>query len=211
MSGTLLPYARNNIVRSVYLTQPDFTHILMVDDDMNRFSIEGIQQLIDADKPIISAVMLKRGYPYQVAHKFNGQSASIIAEHLKEGQPREVDFCGTAFTLIKKEVFEAIKEETDKEPIWFTTDRAERPGFKHEVESFIAEELKEGNVKAIKEMLLEAIILGQQSHFGTYLVGEDADFCIKSKKAGYSSWVHYGVPVGHIGRVTFDPTAMGDL
>lgn len=209
-NATLLPYARNNVIKNIFKLYPEFTHVLMVDDDMNRFDPQGVKQLLDADKPIISALMLKRGLPFQAVHKFDGQTPEKITEDFKKGEPQPVVFCGMAFTLVKREVFESIQEETNKDPIWFNTDREPRKTFSEEVEQFIiakehiAEEEYHKSEANIREHLTEAIIMGQQSHFGTYLVGEDAQFCTNAAKHGFQSWVHYGVPVGHIGEVTFD-------
>jgi len=173
----------------------------MVDDDMNRFNPQDIPKLFHADKPIISGMCLKRGFPYQAVHRFDGQSPELISEHFKLGEPQPVEFCGTAFTLIKREVFESIREETDKEPLWFTMDREERPEFKDEINKFL--DSHRDNIT--QSDLMTAIIMGQQSHRGTTLVGEDFNFCKSAAKLGYDSWVHYGVPVGHIGEFTFDP------
>ena len=197
-NATLLPYARNNVVKRTYELFPDFTHILMIDDDMNRFEPNAVIKLYAANKPIISGICLKRGLPYQVVHTFDGQTPERIKADFELGDPQPVIFCGTAFTLIKREVFEALQEETEKGPLWFNTDREERTDFKEKAEEWVK------NTVATKDKLMEAIIMGQQSHLNTKLVGEDARFCITAKQHGYQSWVHYGVPVGHIGEVTFD-------
>ena len=115
---------------------------------------------------------------------------------------------GLGFTLIKKAVFEAVQENTHGDPIWFSTDRSERNSFEVEVEEFISSK-KSGLGKNLSDeyitsLIREAIIMGQQSHIGTLITGEDIGLCAKAKRLGFDSWIHCGVPVGHIGSTTFD-------
>ncbi len=208
MTGTLLPFCRNAVIEQVYVRDPDFTHLFFIDDDMHNFNDESLQKLIDADKDVISAFMLKRKPPYQVVHSFKGNTTEQIQEQYALAQPVKVDKMGMAFTLIKREVLDAIREETDRGPLWFTTDREPRQGFTHEVESFIQSTIEkiESTEKEInlKDILYRAIFMGQMSHIGTTITGEDVAFCCKANKLGFETWVHCGVPIGHIGKMSYD-------
>jgi hypothetical protein len=204
---TLLPYARNDIIDSIYEHDDTFTHILFVDDDMSEFNHNHVLKLLHDDKPIVSALVCKRAPPYHLVVEFKENTMSAIADHIKARRVVESEIVGMAFTLIKREVLDATREETPNGPIWFTMDRGEREGFQKEKEEFLDTNSK--NMNGITELyyrmkLEEAISFGQTSHIGARMSGEDAAFCMKAKALGFPCYVDCGVSVSHIGTNEYD-------
>lgn len=177
----LLPHARNLCVEGAYQRDPDFTHILFIDDDTSNFNEEGIVKLIEADKDIIGGVTVMRKPPFKITSPI--QDLSILETNGLE----EVPFIGMAFTLIKRSVLDKMREETPTGPVWFTLDRLPREGFYEEVKEY-------------KGSITEAIAFGQNSHIGAPLLGEDVNFCRKARLLGFKCWVHGGVRLNHVGN-----------
>jgi hypothetical protein len=224
ISGTLLPFTRNLIIRKVYVHTPDFTHIMFIDDDMYGFSGEHIRRLAEADKDIISGLMVYRSKPHKIVSSFiNGEEN--LREDIKQGNLREAHFTGAAFTLIKREVFDQTLEETPQGPIWFTTDRMPRESFEVECEEFIKEKVKccneysldsenyrvEDFDKDVKSILQDAIVFGQQSHIGSIMLGEDIAFCKKARQLGFNVWVDCGCVVNHLGERGYNVNDSGGI
>src|SRR3990172_6973068 len=167
---SLLPQARNEMVRKAYEYNPKFTHLLFIDDDMSNYSLDHVIKLIEADKPVISAFVTMRMPPYRLANSFHGDSSEDIIKYIQEEQIKETKHVGMAFTLIKREVLENVVEETPDGPVWFTTDRDEREDFDKELNKKLDEiynKLK--NKNDIYNVLNEAVIFGQQAHIGSMM------------------------------------------
>lgn len=196
-SGTLLPQARNKAVETAYKECPDFTHLIFLDDDMCNFNVSFFDELVKADKDIISALVVARKPPYKAVISL-ALSIEEILKLIKNYQVVESPTVGMAFTCIKREVLDTMQEETPDGPIWFTTDRLARDGFDEEVDNFVKEPF--GDIKA---QLRRAILFGQMSHLGSRLLGEDIAFCRKAAMLGFKSFVHCGIVVGHIGEKSF--------
>jgi hypothetical protein len=200
----LLPWARNTVIQGAYSSNPNFTHILFIDDDMCGFTVDSVNLLLDADKDIISGVMTHRKYPYKVVTAFK---KPMTIEDLKFQRIVEADHTGTAFTLIKRKVLDALREETHDGGLWFHCDREPRYSFENEKAEWVKDKLHkiQCHDNAIipfnfEDLLNEAIFLGETSHLGSQMFGEDVGFCKRARKAGFTVWVHAGVVVGHIGQ-----------
>jgi len=201
--STLIPQCRNKAIDTLYRDQPDFTHLLFIDDDMDGFTPYHVKQLWEADKDVISGLVTQRKPPYKIVACFEGEpNPQQIAEYIKNKEILETSIVGMAFTLIKREVLDEIKEETPDGPIWFTTDREERPDFPEELDLFI--EAIERSDMSLEWKLKEAAAFGQISHRGNRLLGEDVATCRKIKAAGFSMYVHCGAVIGHTGEHVFD-------
>ena len=197
VESTLLPQARNITVGAIYNNNPNFTHIVFVDSDMTNYSADHIIKLIMDDKPIISALVVSRKPPYKlVIHSF--KTDNELAEAIQNKQIVESKNVGMAFTVIKREVLDAMKEDTEVGPVWFTVDREERESFSQEVDQFKLE-IKNKEFE-INNIIDKAIAMGQHSHRGTELIGEDIEFCRRARKLGFRSWVDCGVQVGHLAQ-----------
>jgi len=204
VDSTLLPYARNKLVRMTYEVYPDFTHIIFVDDDMCGYLEEHFDALIQADKPIVSALVTTRRPPYQMVNSFPNMPPEQILQHIENMDILQSDLVGMAFTCIKREVFDATGEKllegnkkADGDILWFTMDRSPRVDFEDEVENLINEAFKHKD--ELDTYLYRAVALGQNSHLGTPLVGEDCAFVRKAKTLSFKSYVHMGVLISHLG------------
>lgn len=201
---SLLPQARNIIVNTAYEKHPNFTHLLFIDDDMSNFTVEHVVRLFKHNLPIVSGLTVGRRKPHRLIAQFPGD---LAVEFINERKIVRVPFTGMAFTLIKREVLDAVKEQSNSaDPIWFTMDRESRPSFGVEVQEFVDKQACDILISKItvEEALYKAIKLGQESHIGSTLMGEDVGFCYRAAKKGYDTWVDCGCLIGHIGEQTFD-------
>jgi len=185
---SLLPHARNIICALAYEKHPDFTHLLMIDDDMT-FTLSDILKLYKADKPVVSGIAVMRKPPYRIVASLDPQKCP---EYIKEESVVNVVHVGMAFTLIKREVLDITRQDHD---VWFTMDREPRLTFNDEWEE------KKQNCS-----LQEAMEFGQDSHLNSKLPGEDIAFSHLCEKLNIPMYVHCGVLVGHVGEKTYDIT-----
>lgn len=207
--GCLLPQARNKIIARTFENCPDFTHLMFIDDDMCNFTPDSIGKLWSNNLDICSGLVTLRRPPFKLVHQFSDLNQQQILEMIQQRKVVQSKFTGFAFCLIKREVFEATREETTDGPVWFTSDRRDRWTFEEEVEEFIKEkeiileaEYHRGGIDL--EHLRDAIRFGQNSTRGTALVGEDITFQERIWKAGFKTFVDCSVPVGHVGEFSVD-------
>lgn len=197
---SLLPYVRNSVINQLLQQNPDFTHLFFIDDDMADFKIEHAQALIELDKPIVSALMCMRRYPYTVVGLPLNTTSEELLDYMKNSNIVEVDHTGMGFTCIKREVIDALEEKTPNGSIWFNMDRDQRDSFETEYYDKLAgwrKQLEEGT--DLHKVFLDAVVFGQTSHIGANILGEDVSFGRKAAKFGFKSYVHCGVIVGHVG------------
>jgi len=104
---SLIPRARDNCVTTFLET--DFQRLLFIDADI-EFSGEDIVKLwnLDADVAVGAYPMKTMGCP--IAGWVNGE---LIDIHKMSG-PTEVDFAGTGFMMIKRQVFERFQTEESR-------------------------------------------------------------------------------------------------
>ena len=211
IESAILPMARNQVIALAYANSPDFTHILFLDSDMSEFCGEHVAKLVEANVSIISGACTLRRPPYTLVNPFAGKNDDeAVIEYMKSGDVHECTQVGMAFTLIKKEVFDAVQGETSQGPVWFNIDRLERDGFEAEIEEFIESKLADLNKSLDEhkcytdETLREAIVMGQTSHLGSPILGEDITFSRKAKKLGFNCYTHCGVIVGHLGTRAYN-------
>lgn len=203
--STLLPMGRNKAISIALEQEPNFTHLVFIDDDMTNFTPEKIAKLIMNDKDICSALVTQRRPPYSIIANCELNDAEIL-DHIKNCNVIQSTFCGMACTVIKRHVLDAMRELTNGDPIWFTCDRISRDGWDEEKEEFL--HLHSGHrherYDDTREILEEAILFGQMHNVGSKFQGEDMTFCEKASKMGFEIWVDCGVSVGHLGEVEFD-------
>ena len=203
----LLPISRNIAVQLAYDNCPDFTHLIFIDDDMCDFEAQHVMKLVDDTKiipgcDVVSALVTHRNPPYRMVAQFTGLDNGVILESIEERRVLESTHVGLAFTVIKREVLDAIKEETEGNPVWFTLDRQPRINYEMELVDFVNDLIKRPISE--KDKLLKAAAFGEQSCRGTEIVGEDIGFCKLIHKLGLRTWVDCGVVVPHLGLVGFD-------
>ena len=205
VTTTLLPGARNTAIQQALLNNPDFTHLLFIDDDMVDFTIDHVEELVKADKDIISALVTMRKPPYTIPIELEGENSfdmKNILSFIKEERILPALHTGMAFTLIKRNVIDKLAEDTPKGQVWFTMDREPRDTFHKEMMQF-AHDLKNKIVDGISldvyTVISDAVAFGMSAHIGSDLLGEDIAFCKRAKKFGFQPFVHCGVIVGHMG------------
>lgn len=198
--SALVAPARNKVIIGALEKCPDFTHLLFIDDDMTDYTVHHVGKLLQDDKDIISALVTARRKPYTMIAPFlKERTPTEIIQLVENNEVVETGFCGMAFTLIKRKVIDNLREDTDGLPVWFDQDRSPRDSFEDEIQDFIA-----NRSEFTEKDLRTSILMGQNSHRGTTLIGEDVSFGRKARKAGFTCWVDCGVSVGHIGQNTYD-------
>lgn len=110
VQDSLLTRVRDTMVTE-FLTNPtlkDCTHLLTVDSDISMSRPRGIIQLIDADKDIIGGI-------YRVKSDTDIRPATLpLSKETTLGdfdKPVECKFTSTGFLLVKREVFETLKDK----------------------------------------------------------------------------------------------------
>jgi hypothetical protein len=102
--------------------EADCTHVLFCDQDTAEFDAGAILRMASHDLPIVSAYICRRSAPYDPVHRYmsteeNGVKAGLPQSptpsedelnKISEGRVCECYGVGMAFTLVKREVLEAI-------------------------------------------------------------------------------------------------------
>ena len=105
-------YARNYLAEQ-FLKNKKSDYLLFLDSDMIFTNEETfIKRLLEIDADISSALAFKKGFPYEpTMYKKEpvGEKCKSIEEY-EEGEIIEVDAVGMACCLIKRKVFETIKQ-----------------------------------------------------------------------------------------------------
>jgi len=204
---SLLPQSRNACIREAYIKVPDFTHLLFIDDDMCDFNVNHVAKMLHDDLDIVSALCTNRGKPFKIVSFLKDDiSDKQVLEAIQTGEVKECNACGMAFTLIKREVFDKLKEGPDDKPIWFTLDRDPRETWPEEWKEFETRSLN-GDVfdrATVKRLIYNAQEMGRTAHIGSEALGEDVVFCRKARRLGFKCWTDCGVSVGHIGSNVYD-------
>lgn len=126
MNESLITRARNGLAYD--FLQSDATHLMFIDADIS-FNPDDIVKMIDADKDIICGLYpkkeinwqlvadaVKAGVDYKDLPAYTGSfvvnlvgGATETSGHINE--PMEIDNGGTGFMLIKRGVFDALKDK----------------------------------------------------------------------------------------------------
>ena len=86
----MLPQGRNKAVEKAYEFCPEFTHLVFIDDDMCNFGPDHIVALVNADKDMISALVVCRHPRYEIVADFvDGNDANTVLEFIKKQEVRE--------------------------------------------------------------------------------------------------------------------------
>jgi len=133
VSGQAVDKARNYLVR-IALEQ-GVTHLFFLDDD-NPPPPETLGRLLQADKDIITVPILTRNEPYTpcIFKKVDISDKTKVPGyvHIEKidtsgGDVVQVDACGMACTLIKREVLEKLYPKYEGSPFAFTRDTIDPP------------------------------------------------------------------------------------
>ena len=174
------------------------THLMFIDADI-EFNPEDIVKMVEADKDIICGLYPKKeinwnlvakavqdGVPPQELHNYTGAFVvNLVGDAARQegymDEPMEIDNGGTGYMLIKREVFEALK---DKVPT-YTNDM----GFA--VDTNIQK-------KIIHEFFTTSI--DEQSN---RLLSEDYHFCKLARKHGFKVYAAPWARLVHSGTYNF--------
>jgi GT2 family glycosyltransferase len=114
--------ARNELTK-IALQIPEVTHLFWVDDDM-VYPSNSLKRLLAHDKPIVGGLCHDRRHPYKpvIARYFDrswgcDEGAYGWLFDYPDDELIEVDATGGAFLLVKREVFEAIRDG-EGDPSW---------------------------------------------------------------------------------------------
>lgn len=194
---SLITRARNRLAYD-FLNTPDATHLMFIDADIS-FSPEDIVKMIDADKDIICGLYPKKeinwkavvkavqnGVPTEELYNYTGAfvvNAVNTDTQIKGtiGEPMEIGNGGTGFMLIKRGVFESLK---DKVPT-YTNDM-----------HFAVETSPEK--KVIHEFFTTSI--DEESN---RLLSEDFHFCKLARQNGYKVYAAPWATLVHSGTYNF--------
>ena len=199
MNESLITRARNTLAYDFLDT--DATHLMFIDADIT-FNPEDIVRMVNADKDIICglypkkeinwntvAQAVKSGVEYKDLPNYTGSfvvnpvgGAAEVKGNLNE--PMEIDNGGTGFMLIKRNVFEVLK---DKVPT-YTNDMI-----------LIVD--KNPVKKIIHEYFATSI-----DEVSNRLLSEDYHFCKISRQAGFKVYAAPWANLSHSGTYNFSGT-----
>ena len=178
MSGcSLITMARNSLVNEFLKT--DCQELLFIDSDVVA-SADDILRLLaqSTDKDITAGL-----YPRRAPDKFffldipRDENGNMIFD----GSMLKVNRVGTGFMLIKRRVFEKLRDE---HPEW--------------------EYLAKGEDETAYAFFDLAVMEGRY-------VGEDYLFCDRARKAGFECWVDVEISLPHIGQEEFTRNFLDDV
>lgn len=196
---SLIQRARNGLVKNFLRTDGDY--LMFIDADIG-WNPGDIMPMIDADKDIICGIYPKKEINWHGVKA--AVEAGVPVEHLKHHsgalvvnlvdysgtvtvprvEPLEIWNGGTGFMLIKRSVFEGLKDKVAT----YTNDVVDlnntvNPG--DMIHEFFAVSIEEGTNR---------------------LLSEDYHFCMLARKHGYKVWAAPWVTLAHIGSYMFEGT-----
>ena len=105
-----LDFARNNIVHGFLNNFKDAKYLLFLDSDIVPPK-DGLIELVESDKDIIGGLYFKKTPPFNPCiYSMNKHGIFEEMKDYEKGNVIEVDGIGCGFLLIKKHVFEKLKE-----------------------------------------------------------------------------------------------------
>jgi hypothetical protein len=199
MNESLITRARNTLAYDFLDT--DATHLMFIDADIT-FNPEDIVRMVNADKDIICglypkkeinwktvAEAVKSGVEYKDLPNYTGSfvvnpvgGAAEFKGNLNE--PIEIDNGGTGFMLIKRNVFEVLKDK---------------------VPTYTSDMILIMDNNPVKKIIHEyfATSIDEESN---RLLSEDYHFCKISRQAGFKVYAAPWAKLSHSGTYNFNGT-----
>jgi len=169
---SLISRARNTLV-SKFLTNPDSTHLFFVDADIGWEPWQ-LLLLLNHRKDVVGGLYPMKTLPIKwVVNGIDG------GETEEDGNLIEVSKTGTGFMLIKRDVFDTVKQHNDT--IKFKNDIGLDPVLDENMYTFFDTVVREGRYYS-----------------------EDWDFCEKFRDLGGKIWVDKRVLLRHTGTFVFN-------
>lgn len=196
---SLIQRARNGLVKNFLKTDGDY--LMFIDADIG-WNPHDILPMIEADKDIICGIYPKKeinwhgvkaaveaGVPVEQLKHHSGALVVNLVDYsgtvtVPRKDPLEIWNGGTGFMLIKRSVFEGLKDKVAA----YTNDVVDlnnsvNPG--DQIHEFFAVSIEEGTNR---------------------LLSEDYHFCMLARKHGYKVWAAPWVSLGHVGSYLFEGT-----
>ena len=196
---SLIQRARNGLVKNFLRTDGDY--LMFIDADIG-WNPGDIMPMIDADKDIICGIYPKKeinwhgvkaaveaGVPVEQLKHHSGALVVNLVDYsgtvtVPRVEPLEIWNGGTGFMLIKRSVFEGLKDKVAT----YTNDVVDlnntvNPG--DMIHEYFAVSIEEGTNR---------------------LLSEDYHFCMLARKHGYKVWAAPWVTLAHIGSYMFEGT-----
>lgn len=194
---SLIQRARNSLAHAFLKT--DCTHLLFIDADL-RFDGAGVYKMIEADKDVICGIYPKKEINWPMVRKAieSGVPDDQLKHHtgswvinlvdyvgnqsVRTDEPFEIWAGGTGMMLIKREVFEKLKEVTQS----YCNDMVDLSGSlqdKERIYNFFSLSIEPGTER---------------------LLSEDYHFCREWREIGGKVWAAPWMTPGHIGTYIFE-------
>jgi len=197
MNESLITRARDSLAHD--FLESDCTHLMFIDSDIG-FNPHDIIEMVKADKDIICGLYPKKeinwnqvseaahkGVPPQALGEYTGvfvMNAVDGADKVEVvlGQPVEIANGGTGFMLIKREVFEKLKDvvPTYNNDMYNIVDNVRKP-------------------KVIHQFFDTSIDTTDNNR----LLSEDYHFCKLARDNGFKVWAAPWAQLSHTGSYTF--------
>jgi hypothetical protein len=185
---SLIQRGRNTITK-YFLDIPNATHLMFIDGDQ-KFVANDIAKMIKADKGIIGGPVPMKGINWEDVkngilnnHPDIFRLTGIFNLNLLEGhemkspdEPFQVEHIGTGFMLVKREVFEKMKQKVG----WYT---------------------EEKNLTVAK--LNKIYDFFKVQNVNNELLSEDYYFCHSYRELGGEVWAAPWCKLGHFGSYLF--------
>jgi len=169
---SLISRARNTLVAK-FLNNPDSTHLFFVDADIGWEPWQ-LLVLLNHQKDVVGGLYPMKTLPIKwVVNGIEG------AETEDNGNLLEVSKTGTGFMLIKRDVFDKVKEHDDT--VHFNNDIGLDPALDKNMYTFFDTVVRDGRYYS-----------------------EDWDFCEKFRDLGGKIWVDKRVLLRHTGTFVFN-------
>lgn len=166
-----IPGRAKNMLAAKFLTIPEKTHLLFVDPEVS-FEPWHVLVLLDRKVDVVSGLLPMKTMPVRWSvTTFEG------AEELEDGL-HEVERVTTGFTLIKREVFEQLKEHSDVAS--YANEMGLGQEFDQHLYTYFDAKVVEGK-----------------------FIPEDADFCAKWRSQGGRIWADKRVSLGNKGYFNY--------
>ena len=211
---SLITRARNYLVDE-FLRSP-YTHLMFIDSDIN-FNPQDILALAtlanDDDKPIIGAPYPKKCIAWekvrnavdagladenpQELEKYTGDFVFNPTEgttQIKVDEPVEVMEIGTGFMLVRREVFEAFREEYPQFSYKPDHNRSEHFDGSRYIHAFF------------DTVIDNEAYAGKGANGSDRYLSEDYMFCQWARKLGFKTWLCPWMEVNHVGTYVFNGT-----
>lgn len=194
---SLIQRARNNLAHAFLKT--DCTHLLFIDADLN-FDGAGVYKMLEADKDVICGIYPKKeinwasvrgaiegGVPDDQLKYHTGSWVLNLVDYVgttsvKTDEPFEIWAGGTGMMLIKREVFDKLKEVTPS----YCNDMVDLSGSieqRERIHNYFSISIEEGTER---------------------LLSEDYHFCLEWRKIGGKVYAAPWMTPAHIGTYIFE-------